>query len=297
MANDTFPELDFLIIGAEKSGTTWLYQNLAKHPDIFLPETKEVHFFNEYNSYGTKLDNYTKRSPSWYGQFFATRAQEKVAGEVTPMYLCDPIASTRIAETYPNIKIIAILRNPVDRALSHYWMARNKAQTKEDIETALLSPDSTFINRSMYGAQLSRYYAIFPRSSILVLKHEALFESPRKGLNSILDFLGIDAQQLAGIDNNALQAAVFKSSAYRSAFLDRHGSIAARWLRKHTITNHLANILKSSGLFSYIKRKNSVPFSYEPLSPEFRLEAFSLFEQDLQKLADLLGPEFEVWNE
>jgi len=109
----------FLFIGAEKAGTTWFYARLKEHPDIFVPETKELHFFNKYNSNLEKMDRFEKLGLNYYQRFFQRYAGEKAIGEVCPMYLCDPCAPVRIRQTLPQVKLIACLRNPADRAYSH----------------------------------------------------------------------------------------------------------------------------------------------------------------------------------
>jgi len=116
---------NFLVIGVEKGGTTWLHAQLKKHPEIFLPQSKEIHFFNKYNSNLIKHD-YFQLGINWYADFFKQYKGQKVIGEVTPMYICDPEAPLRIQQTLPNVKLIAILRDPVRRAYSHYWMAKQK---------------------------------------------------------------------------------------------------------------------------------------------------------------------------
>src|SRR4051812_23905676 len=119
------PLPNFLVIGVEKGGTTWLHAQLKKHPQIFLPDTKEIHFFNKYSSNLIERD-YFKLGIGWYLDFFKPYNGQRAIGEVTPMYICDSEAPLRIQKTLLSVRLIAILRNPVDRAYSHYWMAKNK---------------------------------------------------------------------------------------------------------------------------------------------------------------------------
>src|SRR5690348_11928752 len=100
MANPVLP--NFLVIGVEKGGTTWLHTQLKKHPEIFLPNTKEVHFFNKYNSNFVAHD-YFKFGLDWYREFFKDYEGQQAIGEVTPMYICDAEAPLRIKQTLPDV--------------------------------------------------------------------------------------------------------------------------------------------------------------------------------------------------
>lgn len=105
---------DFVIIGAQKSGTSFFYNLLTRHPQIEKAATKEVHFFSRYYDLG----------PSWYNSHFPFPRQKDASnpltGEATPYYLLHPLAARRAADTIPQARLIVMLRNPVDRAYSHY---------------------------------------------------------------------------------------------------------------------------------------------------------------------------------
>ena len=107
---------NFLVIGAQRSGTTWLDTALRAHPQVYLPERrKEIHYFDEHYSRGAE----------WYREFFSAAAARpglKAIGEVTPRYLFDPLVPQRIAGDFPSMRLIAILRNPADRAYSQFCM-------------------------------------------------------------------------------------------------------------------------------------------------------------------------------
>lgn len=124
----------FLVIGAEKSGTTWLFDVLARHPDIYLPDTKELSFFNHHETNLKTSDYFANLGLPWYEAFYANFREEIAAGDVSPMYLCDDMAPERIAATIPSARLIVILRDPVERAISHYWMAHNKRHVTESLQ-------------------------------------------------------------------------------------------------------------------------------------------------------------------
>src|SRR5437762_6880111 len=110
---------NFLILGAAKSGTTSLYHVLKQHPQVFVTEKKELHFFVK--------EHWYRRGMRCYARHFApARAEHRAVGEATPVYLCHPAAPHRIREHLPEARLIAIVRDPVQRAHSHYWQERRR---------------------------------------------------------------------------------------------------------------------------------------------------------------------------
>ncbi|GMU77526.1 MAG: hypothetical protein AMXMBFR46_03260 [Acidimicrobiia bacterium] len=181
---------DFVIVGAQKAGTTTLYTQLVAHPSVLAALRKEVHFFDR-----------TPRALAWYRAFFPHRARiasvqrrtgAGVTGEATPFYLCHPAVPARLAAVVPDVRVIAVLRDPVARAISGYHHVRRWGRETRPIEVALdpgaeevpASPDDAawydsptsplrvrgYLARGRYAEQLDRWYARFPREQVLVLE-------------------------------------------------------------------------------------------------------------------------------
>lgn len=202
---------DFVIIGAQKGGTTFLYQLLAQHPHVKPAFLKEVHYF----------DLNFERGENWYRSQFPSQLRKDrkyVTGEASPYYLFHPHAPRRAAEVIPEAKLIVLLRNPVDRAYSHYnhQVKRVKGAGHEtltfegaieaeeerlDGELEKLLHDEhydsfnyrrySYLSRGAYVDQLFAWSGFFDRSQMLVLRSEDLFDGTREALKSILDFLEI----------------------------------------------------------------------------------------------------------
>lgn len=195
----------FLVIGAARSGTTTLFYYLFQHPAVARPATKEIHFFD---------DNYW-RGANWYRSFFATSLGDRITGEATPYYLFHPAVPERVAVTLPNVRLIAILRNPVDRAYSHYRKMRRHGKEQLSFEDALdaeerriageqqrllSDPDyrsrelhrHAYVARGLYADQLERWLAHFPRDELLVLRAEDFFTRPQEVYARTLAFIGVD---------------------------------------------------------------------------------------------------------
>ena len=212
------PLPDFLIVGAQKAGTTALYSYLRRHPTIVGPWWKEVSFF----------DRHFSRGESWYRGHFPSRPRtwlvkrrtrvEALAGEASPGYLFHPFAPERVRRLLPDVRLIALLRDPVDRALSHYHhevaLGREALPFEEAIEREpermrgelerMRDPayfshawwNFTYLGRGRYAEQLSRWFSVFPREQMLIVPSDELLEQPARTYARVLEFLGAPPYRL-----------------------------------------------------------------------------------------------------
>jgi hypothetical protein len=203
------PLPDFLILGAQKAGTTALFSYLRKHPQVTGPAWKEVSYF----------DRYYARGARWYrGQFPVARG--KIVGEASPSYLLHPLAPERVRAVVPDARLIALLRDPVDRAYSHYQhevalgreplsfedaLAAEEERLAGEVERMTAEPayfsdawwNYTYFARGLYAEQLERWYAVFPRERLLVVPTEDLAERPDETYARIVEFVGARPHRLA----------------------------------------------------------------------------------------------------
>lgn len=211
---------DFIIIGTQRGGTTSLYNYLIEHPNILPAFKKEVHFFD---------DNYY-RGIRWYKSNFPTKhnlllksfihKQNFIVGEASPDYMFNPFVAERIYSMLPNVKLIILLRNPVDRAYSHYYMnVRNGFEHLSSFEEAikkamkvyekneqlLLNIKNRFVNfypkynylaRGIYINQIKPWFDKFPEGNILIRKSEDFYQNTSKTLKQILNFLDVPEFEL-----------------------------------------------------------------------------------------------------
>jgi hypothetical protein len=181
---------DFLCIGAQKAGTTWLYENLKRHPEVYLPERKEIHYW----------DWQTHRSLLYYSRFFRP-AGPRLTGDFTPSYSLLPTANVeRIRRLLPGLRILYLLRHPVERAWSHAMMSLVKVPKRpfeEVTEAELLahfrSEDSR--RRGAYRETIERWEARFP-GRVLVGFYYRLTEDPECLLRSVCEHLGLSRPDL-----------------------------------------------------------------------------------------------------
>lgn len=204
---------NFLLLGAPKSGTTALYQYLHNHPQIFMSAVKEPHFFafenqdTNFNGPRDERGSLTQLSVthlSDYEALFATAAEVPRRGEASTMYLYWPGTAQRIAHYVPEAKLVAILRNPVDRAFSHYLhLRRSGREWLTDFVAALdaeperiaqgWSPAWHYGQVGQYAAQIEQYWQIFPREQLKIFLYEEWNEKPAQFWQELLQFLEIDA--------------------------------------------------------------------------------------------------------
>ena len=197
---------DFVTIGTQRGGTTSLHAYLSAHPQVIAPATKELHFIT---------DRY-ERGLDWYlGQFPGELPPGITTGEATPYALFHPLAPGRLHEIAPAARLIVLLRNPVDRAYSHFLLERSRGEETLDFAAALdaelermdgeeahLARDPSYVShphkhasymaRGEYAQQLERWFSVFPREQILVVRSEDLYERSAEVFARVADFLGID---------------------------------------------------------------------------------------------------------
>jgi len=190
---------DFVVIGAQRGGTTSLYRYLTGHPEVGGALRKEVHFFDQ---------NYEK-GVDWYLAHFPLRGEARLVGEASPFYLVHPEVPGRMRATVPGVKLIALLRNPVERAYSQYQLnvrrglepfsfAEAIAQEEARLAGATARRDlaarrSSYLLRGRYVEHVRRWLDVFPSEQFLIFKSEELFEEPGRILGQALAYLGVES--------------------------------------------------------------------------------------------------------
>jgi hypothetical protein len=197
---------DFVIIGAQKCGTTSLYRLLVKHPHVEPAATKELHYFDSHFDKGTEWYRRCFPQPRWKD------GRRTITGEATPSYLSRPDVPEKMAEVVPGARLIVLLRNPVDRTYSQYHQRVRKGRESSTFEEAVEAAkrESLYregersgqehdvdrnlgglLSRSVYVDQLTRWHGFFGRDRTLVLKSEDFFARPWETLERVLDFLDL----------------------------------------------------------------------------------------------------------
>jgi Sulfotransferase domain len=205
-------KVDFVIAGAQKSGTTALHYFLSKHPQITMGDQQEIHFFDDETIFAGEVD---------YGlllRHYPEVPQGIIAGDCTPIYLYWKPAMERIQKYNPRMKLLILLRNPIERAFAHWNMQRFKGREPLEFlraikaeearaaeEAPLQSRRYSYIDRGRYAEQLQRVFKFFPRDQVKVIKAEEFLGNNRKTLDSVFGFLGLRSVEVpAAKDRNVV---------------------------------------------------------------------------------------------
>src|SRR5207244_13645272 len=192
-------KLDFIIAGAQKSGTTALHYYLQKHPQITLGDQQEIHFFDNDELFAGPVDY------ELLHRHFPPVKKGTIAGDCTPSYLYHQPAMERIWNYNPHIKLIILLRNPIERAFAHWNMQRFKGRealdfleaVKEEAKrisraaSAVEARRIAYVDRGRYSEQLERVFKFLPREQVKLIKFEEFRDKNRENMDTILSFLGV----------------------------------------------------------------------------------------------------------
>ena len=288
-------KIDFFIVGAARCGTTTLYHHLKNVESIFLPEVKELNFFSNVESNNREdylppkhgISYHTKiiKSKEVYQSLFSNATQSQLKGDISPSYMWDKETANRIFNHNPEAKIIISLRNPVDRAFSHYIMnyftgVDNHKSFLESLnsksKSTIWGACTSYLEMGHYHEQIKPYYDLFPTENIKIIIYESWIGNIQKTTHELCNFLNIDyVMKNTNNDINTNKIVPLKNlkilNAIRHSFLKRaiksvfNQECIDKW--KHTI-------------FSTSKKPES-------LKPEIRKTLLINYSNEIEKLNEL----------
>jgi hypothetical protein len=297
---------DFLIIGAPKAGTTALHSALSLHPEVFTTTPKEPKYWlcgdappPHWTGPG---DAHSQQEWVWrrrdYEALFRPAPAHQVRGESTPFYLWSYPAHRRIAEHLPSVKLVAVVRDPVDRAYSnwmHLWS--DGLEPVGDFETAFAqqsrridagwAPFWRYRDLGLYGRQLEHLYRYVDRQRVLVVRYRDIVEEPARTVDGVCRFLGIAESHLSEIPRDNTRA--YAAPGWRTATLGplvRSGA----WLGQFAPPE-----VWRAASRPLIARLSSGDGHRPRLSPEARGRLLRFFAEDIELLAELTDDDFSLW--
>jgi len=296
---------DFLVAGVPKAGTTALHLALSRHPALYMSPIKEPKFFltdGPPPTRGGPGDALTYREHVWrrdrYEALFDAAQPGALRGESTPLYLYDRAAMRRIRQTIPAVRLIVVVRDPVERAHSnwtHLWSAGLEpigdfAAACAEEERRIAAGWASFWHYTglgKYGEQLEYVFSLFPRDQVLVLRYRQLVDSPAVVLDRICAFLGVTPGVVTEIPRENVTAHPERTVAHRAVSLGmRAGDVLARLLPGD------AAAAATHRLERFAQRGSR---ERQPLSWEQRQVLLPRFEDDIRLLEVLLGEDFGDW--
>jgi hypothetical protein len=289
---------NFLIIGAPRSGTTTLYESLKQHPQIFLSPVKEPMFFlldGEPAHYPGPKNPQGVRGIDQYLSLFQGAKAEKAVGEASPCYLFSPKATLGIKQRIPDAKFIVILRNPVDRAYSHFLFHRMEGtEPLEDFESAMDAEDERrrkgwfifwcYRGMGYYGRQIERYLSHFHSGQFRFFLLEDLAGRPQELHREIFRFLEVDDEIRVQLPLRYNPAGVPRSQ-WLHQFLVRPNAV------KNLLKPVLSVKVQSSLLTHFMGRNLDRP----PLERDIRNRILAVYREDILKTQDLIHRDLSAW--
>jgi hypothetical protein len=292
--------IHFLGVGAQKSGTTTLHDLLKQHYEINLPVIKETKFFCEDKKFETGLEFYLSH-------FNTKNTGASIWGEIDPDYMYNERAPERIYNTLGrNIKLIFLLRNPVDRAYSHYLMNRKRYIEDKSFTEALLLENErlkkgeynklnfSYLARGYYGKQIKEFLKYFPSDQMLILIFENFIRQKEKYLYEILQFIGVkntDFKFNTAIKSNPAfvpRIHLLNMIIYRDTILNKWAKIIIKDKQRRRVIRYNTRLL--------LEKINNRKIKQTELVPEIRNKLSRLFDRDIKDLQLLTGLNFDIWD-
>lgn len=269
---------DFVYIGTDKAGSTWLYDVLAWHPEVYVPRVKDLYYF----------DRFYHRGRSWYAAHFRGASPRQVAGELSHDYLYSEAAFKRIRNDIPDAKIIATLRNPINRAYSAYLQLIRHGLRYDSFKEAI-EHEHEIVERGMYSKFLKRYFDIFGREQIHIGIFDDLADDPARFAREIFGFLGVEMFELpARLRDKTLPAA-----GARIPLLARLIRSGSHWARAARFELLVGMLKRSNFLTSLLYRRYSED-ERPRMSDEMRIRMLKIFNEDVKRVEELIG--VRVWD-
>jgi len=290
---------DFIIIGAAKAGTTTLHHYLDLNPNIYMSSPKEPCFFSD--------DDVYVKGVEWYSSLFSSAKPDQACGEASTRYTrCTqyPEAAPRMAELLPHVKLIYIMRHPVDRAYSHHVheIATGQNKRRTTFEDGI-KQHSYILDCSDYLRQIEQYLKFFSRDSFLFLLMEDIVKTPKNTIKEILKFLNIDSIKGLDIDLPPVQKNSARERSESFARVKFTSSLKGRVPGLSKVISVLPKEIRNSGYHlieklpiyrEYAKRESYLP---PPILPETRQMLIERFGKSNQKLSRIVGRDLSHWLE
>ena len=282
--------VDFVGVGTSRSGTTWIAKCLQEHPEICTPTWKEVHFFDHDHNY--------KRGLGFYKTFFKNY-EDKITGEFCPEYIFEEKALKRIKEDYPDTKILISLRNPIERAFSHFLYVKRKNVGIKDFGELFTEDRRHIIEQSAYYKYLQNIYKYFDKEKVLIVIHDDHKKDAEAFIQNIYSFLGVNNTFVPGSllrEINKSKNLNFKFNWFEKLFSGRLRK------KKYFFWRVLIKLLKSfkiADLLNYLRNANSAGDTKEEkevLLESYKKKLWELYKCDIEKLEILLGRSLNDWK-
>ena len=294
---------NFLVVGAAKAGTTSLYHYLKQHPEIYMSPIKEPYFFSFVNQkpnfkgpFDEKVNEEIITDLNDYKKLFANVTDEKSIGECSNSYLYLPESAVNIKRYIPKCKIIIILRNPIERAYSHYMQSVMLDHDNLNFEDAIEKEKERlnlnwrwhyqYTGQSLYYEQVKRYLDLFGKNKVKIFLFEELKKGSVKIMQEVFSFLEVDNSFVPNID------------IYNATGLPKN-RILHKFLRHNNVIKNITRPITPNGLrakiFKFIESKNYSKKKISPIDISTKKMLLNKFKNDILKLQELIHIDLSEW--
>ena len=269
---------NFIYIGTSMAGSTWIFNLLCQHPDVFMLPSKGAYYYN----------NHFEKGTDWYLDHFEGAGQQTICGEVSHSYLVSPIACERIHAFDPNLKLMVCLRNPIDRAFSSYLDRVKNGRFEGTFEDAL-EEDKILVDRGRYATHLKHYLDTFGRENIHISHFDDIKNRPDAVVKELFEFLGVEPLSVKELDLRQRMPA----GKPRSKFLTRSVKKMAFAAKKLGLRRLLGGAKKSIWLRNILYQ----PYT-EQTKPQMSLQTRehlkNVFRDEVHQLDQMISTNFEL---
>lgn len=290
---------NFIGLGAPKSATTWLFHCLREHPEVFVADSKEVMFF-DYGDIRGRL--------ATYEEHFSKAGDAKAVGEFSTRYLASTRAPERVKRLIPDAKLIASLRQPADQIYSHYWHLRRQnfhgldtSTEAPSFEQALKDMEDRLLTPACYYRHLSNWLEYFDRSRIHVILYDDIESAPKKVIEDLYAFLGVDSNFVPSALNPShlqMRQGRVAGTAFKENLHRRIYTFLVRYVYRPL--KALLGVRKADRIKSTLRVRETMDFlfhdaEYPCLSSEMRAVVSRRFDSDVRELSNFLGRPLNHW--
>ncbi|MDY6829440.1 MAG: sulfotransferase [Pseudomonadota bacterium] len=270
--------IDIFHIGPQKCATTWVYECLQEHPQIFCPKSDSIHYYDVHYQKGNR----------WYESWFLNAQSGQKLYDPTPSYIRSPLAAERIAKEHPDAKLIVCLRNPLDRAFAHYWHEKKKQSISYEFDQVFSNYDlfQSYVETSLYSTHLKRYFGVFPKDSILIQRFEDLERNPVAFFAQLCKHCEIDLVTPSVIYRKRNSAGPIQKPARRviSEITDKALGFAP---------TEAADRFRKSPFYRFLSGRGEY---LEGVAPQTRKDLEEIFFADIERLEQMTGQDFSIWK-
>ena len=272
-ADSVSPLPSFLIIGGQRCGSSWIHKCLAEHPGVFVATPKELHFFNR--NYG--------RGSEWYTSHFQKAVGYDACGEVTPDYIADEQTAERVHKMVPAVRIVAVLREPIERAYSLYQLKRGSSLNYPSFEEAIENHPE-ILDHGLYAKHLMRWGTLFPQEQMLVLLYNDLVDSDAETIARIYSHIGADNSFLPSWIGKTDNATIMPTLRHR-----------LRRIGLEPLIKLIGRSRVGDTIRRHAREKKFRSSTINQLAPQTRTRLENYYREPNRKLSEMLNRQLPGW--